>query len=638
MKRFLLAILSISVLSVNPIISCNDRIIYYGNNTDIATEDGSGDTGIHNELPDDICPERYTENNLELFPAPKNIFGTDRRIEVKNFEFITDGNKDIDDFFNEFTGFYRNTEEKHDGDITNLRIYTFSGIKGLSEKCKISPTEKPDSYYLKIIKELNGAVIYIVADGKEGFLNGAKTIAHLLYKQNLIETAIFDYPDVKFRGVAEAFYGKPWDSRDRLDVMYFLAMLKFNMFLYSPKSDPYAWAMWRTPFDSAEEDKLRELARQSKRLGIIPCYGVGPGYDIKFSNNKDYSTLLYKYRKLISFGFDSCLVLAFDDTQKSLSDEDIGKFTDMAEAQIYLAKRLYEDIRNIKPDIMMAFVPNDYTTNWAKNDTYLRKISIELKNLYSIAWTGPEVVSPSITTKDIDEIESIMQVTPVIADNYPVCDLMFNGGAAFLGPITGREAAIFKRITMYASNPMRYAISNIIPLGTIADMLWSPEKYESETSFLNSIKFFAKTGREKDIYEFATNLRSSLISGRESPELKEEIENFLKEAGNCESIHYQTLKESFFERFISMEEILKGASDRRFTTEMRPWISKLKDYGIAGNRALELLKKKCTGEKISEQELRWFEQTNMLLKEDKYRICGEIMNNFLSQVYERITD
>ncbi len=99
MKRFLLAILSISVLSVNPIISCNDRIIYYGNNTDIATEDGSGDTGIHNELPDDICPERYTENNLELFPAPKNIFGTDRRIEVKNFEFITDGNKDIDDFF-----------------------------------------------------------------------------------------------------------------------------------------------------------------------------------------------------------------------------------------------------------------------------------------------------------------------------------------------------------------------------------------------------------------------------------------------------------------------------------------------------------------------------------------------------------
>ncbi len=375
--------------------------------------------------------------------------------------------------------------------------------------------DEQDSYYIKIKKsenETDTIKVYLISDTTEGFYNGSKSISQMIFKNEVYESAFFDYPTVEKRGVAEAFYGKPWGENDRLDAISYLSLLKFNIFLYSPKSDAYAWAMWRTPYDEEEENKLRSLAKHSKNLGIIPCYGVGPGYDIQFSNQKDYSTLLNKFKKLISFGFDKCLVLAFDDTQKSLSDFDRDKFSDMAEAQIYIADKLYNDLKSIKPDILLAFVPNDYTTELAKKDTYLSKIASALKDKYEIAWTGYYVVSPTISVEDVDEIEEIIKKTPVLADNYPVCDLMFNGGAAFLGPIVGRQSEIFSKIKFYASNPMRYTISSLIPLGTISDLLWNPEGYDKESSFRKSIHLFAKSNREKDVYEFATNLRSSLIT------------------------------------------------------------------------------------------------------------------------------
>lgn len=615
------------------LFSCEMREQHIDTVVILDVEDISTDVEKTDNLPTDICPDKYLADNIFLFPSPKISFGTADKISFENFKISVSRNERLKDFFEEFSKFYNSNNNEN---TTEIQIISLNGIDKLFSKCNFSYAIKEGAYYLKIFKRENSVFVYIVADEVEGFYNAAKSISQMLYKRNLINSAIYDYPDVKYRGVAEAFYGKPWDEKDRIDVITYFAMLRFNLFLYSPKSDPYAWAMWRTPFDEKEEEKLREIAEHSKRLGIIPCYGVGPGYDIKFSNNKDYTTLLYKYKKLISFGFDTCLALAFDDTQKTLSEEDKNKFSDMAEAQTYLAKRLYDDLKKLKPDLMLAFVPNDYTTEWARADNYLSKISDGLRGLYQIAWTGEVVVSPTITEKDIDDIESIIKDTPILADNYPVCDLMFNGGAAFLGPITGRDSAIFKRITMYASNPMRYTISSIIPLGTIADMLWSPELYESEHSFLNSISFFARENRGSDIYEFATNLRSSLISEKESPELKIAIENFISDIDNCDSINYEILKTNFFDRFAMIDQILKDSADERFIDEMRPWINKLKDYGKTGNLALELMKKKCKNEAILENQINWLAGMIQVLKENKYRICAQIMDEFLNIIYERI--
>ena len=601
-------------------------------------DDESFDTGGNITIPIDICPENYTENRLELYPNPKIVFGTSSRINLSGTDiFFEIRNEDyLRDFFDEYYDFYK---KRYDRTKSNLvfRIQNYRGLDSVFHKCNLEYDIKKGAYYLKAIQKNDQIITYIVADDEEGFYSAAKSLSQMIFKDGLLETSIYDYPDVEMRGVVEGFYGKPWGEIDRIDAITYLALLKFNLYLYSPKSDAYAWAMWRTPFTEEEENKLRLIAVHSKRLGIVPCYGIGPGYDIKFSNNRDYIALLKKYQSLINLGFDRCLVLAFDDTQKSLSEEDKTRFSSMAEAQVYLAKRLYEDINKIKSDIMLAFVPNDYTTESAKNDTYLSFVAKELKDRYRIAWTGSVVVSPQITIADLNEIERIIGTTPILADNYPVCDLMFGGGAAFLGPIVGRSPEIFERISMYASNPMRYTISSIIPLGTISDMLWSPYQYESESSFRRSIRFFANEGRENDIYEFATNLRSSLITDRESPELKEAIDNLLSGWRDCNHNSYQEILERFFLRFQRMKAILDGASDIRFTNEMMPWIEKLRYYGEAGELAVSLLKDRCNSTPITQNELNRLSQMMEALKEDNHRICGEMMDSFLQDVYDIVS-
>lgn len=616
------------------LISCDTRElnIDFPNDT---SSDTSSDNYNTEQMPLDICPCGDNKNNLLLFPKPKFIFCTGEEIPAGRINFEVKSDEKVRNFFDEFIKFY----EKNiitGNQVSNIRIYTYNGLSALSEKCNLNLNPEYGSYYLKVFSESNDIIVYIVADDSEGLYNGARSITHLIYKKSLREAAIYDYPDVRLRGVVEGFYGPPWKEDDRLDVISYLSLLKYNIFIYSPKSDAYAWAMWRTPFNEDEEERLIKLAIHSKRLGIIPCYGIGPGYDIRFSNARDYSLLLGKYKRLISYGFDSCLVLAFDDTQKTLSAEDSEKFTDMAEAQIYIAKRLYNDIIKIKPDIMLAFVPNDYTTEWAIKDIYLEKIGRELKDKYVIAWTGYYVVSPYITMNDVEEIEKIIGTTPALADNYPVSDLMFGGGAAFLGPITGRSPEIFSKIRIYVSNPMRYAISSLIPLGTIADMLWSSQNYESERSFKESIRFFSNKDRDNDIYEFVTNLRSSLLTDEESPELRSAVNVFLADINNCDSIYYSLLKDKFFDRFTIIDKILEGAADDRFIYELKPFKEKLRYYGEAGNLAIDLMKRRCKGEVIADSEINKLSQMITFLKGEKYRICADVMNNFLDEVYKRI--
>lgn len=618
------------------VLSCEIReISEYTSNT-------SSDIGpdIHNILPVDICPNYFNGNSSLLFPSPKITFMSGNRLDTGR-AILSLQNKDenyLIPFFETISEFInKNRTDRYY--YTHIQIHTFRGLSILKGRCNLHLKRDKGAYYLKIFGEDGHPQIiniYLLSDDEEGFYNGAKSISQMLFKNELFESAIFDYPETEIRAVAEAFYGKIWDEEDRLDAISYLALLKYNLFLYSPKSDAFAWAMWRTPYDQKEEEKLRRLAKHSTLLGITPCYGVGPGYDIQFSNTRDYSTLLNKFRRLISFGFDRCLVLAFDDTQKTLSDIDKERFSNIADAQIYLANRLYEDIKKIRSDIMLAFVPNDYTTEWAKKDNYLSRISEGLGDKYQIAWTGYYVVSPTITIKDIDEIEAILKQPPVLADNYPVSDLMYGGGAAFLGPIAGREAGIFNRIKMYASNPMRYTISSLIPLGTIADLLWNPYTYEKEKSFKNSIRMFARENRANDIYEFATNLRSSLITKEESPELKLAIELFFQYYEDCNPYYFDMLNNNFFLRFQKIDEILSGAADERFISEMHHWIEKLKNYGQAGEFALTLLKKHCDNEEILDSELSTLRVLIDYLKQDKYRITAEIMNDFLTAAYEKI--
>jgi len=59
--------------------------------------------------------------------------------------------------------------------------------------------------------------------------------------------SIRDWPTTPLRGVIEGFYGPPWSTADRLSQFDFFAATKQNVYVYSPKDDPYLRAQWRQP-------------------------------------------------------------------------------------------------------------------------------------------------------------------------------------------------------------------------------------------------------------------------------------------------------------------------------------------------------------------------------------------------------
>ena len=50
---------------------------------------------------------------------------------------------------------------------------------------------------------------------------------------------IRDWPDLKYRGVVEGFYGEPWSHEARLSLIDFYGRFKMNYYVYGPKDDPY---------------------------------------------------------------------------------------------------------------------------------------------------------------------------------------------------------------------------------------------------------------------------------------------------------------------------------------------------------------------------------------------------------------
>lgn len=83
---------------------------------------------------------------------------------------------------------------------------------------------------------------------------------------DLETVTINDYADLKERGIIEGFYGKPYSSSVRKDLLRFMMRYKMNCYVYGPKSDPYHSGKWGEPYPT-------ELTESQKGLRV--CLPTG---------------------------------------------------------------------------------------------------------------------------------------------------------------------------------------------------------------------------------------------------------------------------------------------------------------------------------------------------------------------------
>ena len=297
------------------------------------------------------------------------------------------------------------------------------------------------------------------------------------------------------RGIVEGFFGPVWSMAHRKRLFEFGAARGINTYLYAPKDDPYHRKLWRRPYPAAQWRELRLLIRAAQRTQIDFVYGFHPGEGLYFGDDRAVRILLRKAQRFYDAGVRTFAVL-FDDIPSRLSDaRDRRAFKNsLARAEgTWMAKILAAQPASWS-DIEWWICPSYYS-----EDALLERVfgQFEPEFLETLAqylppnipcfWTGPSVVSKSITLAHVRRIAKKIKRPLLLWDNYPVNDLSMRD-ELHLAPLTGRDPRLPECVYGYLNNPLLQEELSLLPLATCFDYAAKSELYRPETSWLRIVK------------------------------------------------------------------------------------------------------------------------------------------------------
>ena len=292
------------------------------------------------------------------------------------------------------------------------------------------------------------------------------------------------------RGIVEGFFGPPWSMAQRSALFEFGAARGMNTYLYAPKDDPYHRKLWRRPYPKRQWRQLVRLIRQARRSKIDFVYGFHPGEGLCFSEQEPIHILLKKARRFYDAGVRTFAVL-FDDIPSRLDHaKDRRRFKDsLAAAEGTFLKRIIEAQPAEWSQVEWWICPSYYSEDnllervFGKFEAnFLETLAAHLPLNVACFWTGPSVVSKTITLKHIQRIAQRIQRLLLLWDNYPVNDLSMSD-ELHIGPLQGRDPRLPRTVHGYLNNPLLQPELGFIPLATCFDYAANPDKYKPEASW-----------------------------------------------------------------------------------------------------------------------------------------------------------
>jgi beta-N-acetylglucosaminidase-like protein len=306
------------------------------------------------------------------------------------------------------------------------------------------------------------------------------------------EVRVADYPSFAERGIVEGFYGKAWSHEDRLAMMRFEGAHGMNVYYYAPKDDPYHRKLWREPYPPADMERLGKLVETARANFVDFCFAISPGLSMAYSSDEDFATLTNKLSSVGKLGVN-CFALFLDDVPQDLQNPaDKTRFKTLAEAHVYVINKLHASLEKEFPGSRLVVTPTVYTNEWGSQD-YIRELGAGVDQGVSLVWTGPKVVSPTLTCADAQAWGAFLHRKPLVWDNFPVNDGI--GWRLNLGPLRGRDANLSSAVEGLFSNPMNQARASEIPLQTVAEYLWNPAAYKPDLALLRAVtEQYGKSG------------------------------------------------------------------------------------------------------------------------------------------------
>ena len=270
-------------------------------------------------------------------------------------------------------------------------------------------------------------------------------------------------------GVNEGFYGRPWTQRQRFDLFDHLARLGLDTYCYGPKDDLKHRALWRRPYDAEEIAELSASVAACRDRGLRFFFALGPGLDIAYSSDADLLCLETRFEQLAAVGVD-CFALLLDDIPDTMGASDRSVFGSFAEGHAHLANALWAWLRRRVDDALLLFCPTPYCGRMDAaalgGEGYLEEIGRRLDPAIRIFWTGPEIISETISDAHVDEVTRRLRRPPLIWDNLHAND--YDQRRLFTGPLSDRPTRPRDRLAGILINPNCEYEANFVAVETLA--------------------------------------------------------------------------------------------------------------------------------------------------------------------------
>ncbi len=420
------------------------------------------------------------------------------------------------------------------------------------------------------------------------------------------DTAAASYPRILpsrlLAGVVEGFYGPRWSYPVTQKIFQFMEKQGLNTFVYAPKNVPYLRAEWNVPYPASHLRKLGNLVAAAHRDRIEFICSVSPGLSIQYSSAADRALLVAKINELWSVGIHN-VMLSFDDIPTSLNGADAAAYHgSLGLAQCSLVNSVEAAEAADGHQIHLFFTP---TTYWGVQQTpYWRSLRDNLDAGIPVIWTGPFVLSASITAQEAESVRRDLGHPLIVWDNYPVNDYTYviaHHPQLFLGPVERRGSRLPQTLRGYLFNPMLQPYASEIALATGAAYLRNASAYHAAHAWQKALETVGGKGGAAALGSFAGANSVSFLSPDASDRLPANVKSFWSSYGQGKNLENTALDREFT-AWARNGTVMQHTLSPALYQEIKPWVALYRREGALGAQVAAALQHPQTMAPVKEME------------------------------------
>lgn len=175
---------------------------------------------------------------------------------------------------------------------------------------------KYDRHILNLSTNHGVAQVTILGENTDAVFCGLASLEQMLDcgTTSLSCVTIYDYADIKNRGIIEGYYGVPYTAQVTKDLFRFMARYKMNTYMYGAKSDPYHSRYWGDPYPTSisdeqfslgylTQDMMRDITSVAHATKVNFIWAIHPGKAFASPSETDVlDRIMAKFESMYSLG------------------------------------------------------------------------------------------------------------------------------------------------------------------------------------------------------------------------------------------------------------------------------------------------------------------------------------------------